>query len=178
MADDDQTVIEWGTFEILSIAPEGARVPSQAVSPDGRQTSLLVEGLTARIDGPGHNAVASVLVGGITPKIPPRATWSAMRADFRGHALLTNGARATIQLGLGRGSDSQTLVAPLPCGETEIEIVRTLYSDVEASSPDPENGEVAYGGITISIMVTVTSIGPNSAALVEFDSIDVDLWMR
>ncbi|PDT50845.1 hypothetical protein ATY30_28370 [Sinorhizobium americanum] len=53
-----------------------------------------------------------------------------------------------------------------------------LYSPVEATLPDSESGEVTYGTITISIMVIVACIGPESAALVEFDSIDLDLWTR
>ncbi|WP_018097645.1 hypothetical protein [Sinorhizobium meliloti] len=178
MVEDEQAVIEWSEFKILSITPTEARVAQPAVSPDGRQISILIEGLTARTDITAQATAASILVGSITPKIPARSTWSAMRADFRGQAVLTNGARTTIQLGLGRASDSQTLTTPLPCGENNVEILRSLYSPVEATLPDSESGEVTYGAITISIMVTVASTGPESAALVEFDSIDLDLWTR
>lgn len=178
MADKEKPVIEWSEFKILSITPAEAKVARPAVSPDGRQISILIDGLTARANFADQSSAASVLVCSITPKIPSKITWSAMRADFRGQAVLANPARTTIQFGLGRASDSQTLATPLPHGESNIDIVRSLYSPVEATLPDPESGEVMYGAITISIMVTVATTGPESAALVEVDSIDIDLWTR
>ncbi len=178
MANNEQVLIEWGELEILSITPAGTKVASHTVSPDGRQLSILIEGLTARTDVNDQPSAASVLVGSIAPKIPANTTWCAMRADFRGQAVLQNGARATIQLGIGQAGDSQSLTTPLPSGENNVAIVRSLYSPVEASFPNPESGEVMYGAITISIMVTAVSTGPLSAALIEIDSIDLDLWTR
>ncbi|MCZ4088726.1 hypothetical protein O3W52_00995 [Ensifer psoraleae] len=59
-----------------------------------------------------------------------------------------------------------------------MEIVQSLYSPVEATLPNPKSGEITYGAVTISIVVTVASTGPESTVLVEFDSVDLDLWMR
>ncbi|WP_269274731.1 hypothetical protein [Sinorhizobium psoraleae] len=101
MADSEQAVIEWSDFRILAITPAEANVASSVLSPDGRQLSILIEGLSARIDTTTVPSAVSVLVGSITPKIPQGTTLSAMRADFRGQAILTNGARATIQWALG-----------------------------------------------------------------------------
>ncbi|MFK3967948.1 hypothetical protein ACI2KT_30710 [Ensifer adhaerens] len=175
MADSKQNVIEWGDFRILSITPPEAKVASPALSPDGRQLSILIEGLTARIDIATVSSAVSILVGSITPKVPHGMSLFAMRADFRGQAILTNGARATIQLGLGRSSDNQTLTSHSDV-EDYVEIVRSLYSPVEATLPNSESGDVTYGAITISIMVTVASTGSESAVLVEFDSVDLELW--
>ncbi|WP_141471766.1 MULTISPECIES: hypothetical protein [Sinorhizobium] len=125
MANNEQAVIDWSEFNVLSITPAEARVVPPAASPDGRQISILIEGFSARIDLKAQPTAVSILAGSITPKIPPGSTWSAMRADFRGHAILTNGARTTIQLGLGLANESQTLTAPLPCGENNVEIVRS-----------------------------------------------------
>lgn len=178
MADSEQGVIEWSDFRILAITPAEAKVASPALSPDGRKLSVLIEGLTARIDIATVPSAVSILVGSISPKVPPGIALSALRADFRGQAILTNGARATIQLGLGRSIDGQTLTSLIPGGEDNVEIVRSLYSPVEATLPNPESGEVTYGAITISIVVTVASTGPESTVLVEFDSVDLELWTR
>ncbi|TPI78495.1 hypothetical protein [Mesorhizobium sp. B2-8-9] len=173
----ETTTIQWGDLSQLAAFPTST-VASVTKSPDGRALSILLEGLEARCDGNGINSATAILVGSIEANIPTATDWTATRADFRGQIALTDGARATIELGLARAVDGQTLVVPLQAGTDSVDFTRTLYSPAEISPLTAEGEAPSYAPLTISIQLTVACAGKASAALAAVDSIDLELWVR
>ncbi|RUX34641.1 hypothetical protein EOA23_00920 [Mesorhizobium sp. M2A.F.Ca.ET.042.01.1.1] len=179
MADLPQaTVIEWSELSQLAVVPAQARVAAVTKAPDGRSVSILMEGLDARCEGKSQKSATAVLVASIDAKIPAGLTWTATRADFRGQLVLTNGGRATVQLGLARGFDSQTVVSPLEGGEDSLQFVRTIYSPAEIWPQVGETDDVFYAPLTVTIQLTLACPGDPSAGLAALDSVDVELWVR
>ncbi|TPK84878.1 hypothetical protein FJ936_13450 [Mesorhizobium sp. B2-4-13] len=179
MADLAQpATIQWEEFSQLAAVPAHSRVASVVKSPDGRSLSILIEGLDAQCEGNGKKSATAVLVGSIEANIPAKTDWTATRADFRGQLALTNGARATVELGLARSVEGQTTVAPLQGGADSIEFVRTLYSPSETALHTAEGEAPSYAPLTISVQLTLTCPGKDSAALAAVDSVDLELWLR
>lgn len=179
MADLAQTAtIEWGEFSQLAAVPAHSKIASVVQAPDGRSLSILLEGVDARCDGSGQKSATAVLVGSVEANIPASTDWTATRGDFRGQLALSEGARATIQFGLARATDAETMVASLDGGGDSVDLIRTLYSPAEAVWPTVGSEAVSYAPLTVSVQLTVSCAGAASAALVAVDAIDLELWVR
>lgn len=179
MADLPQTpVIEWAEVLQLVAAPTGAKIASVAKSPDGRSLSILLEGLEVRCEGRGQKTAVAALAGSIAATIPPNTTWTATRADFRGATILTDGGRATIQLGLAQAFEGQSVVFSSSAGPDSVDFVRTLYSPAESWSASPASEMVSYSPLTFSVQLTLACAGESSSAFAAMDGIDVELWAR
>lgn len=178
MTDLAQTpIIEWEEFSQLAVIPAEAKIASVVKSPDGRSLSILFEGFEARCDGSGKKSAAAVLMGSIEAHLPAKTDWTATRADFRGQVALKDGARATVELGLARAVQGETMVAPLPSDSNSVEFVRTLYSAAEYIPAKADGDVPAYAPLTLSVQLTLSCAG-NSSALAAVDSVDLELWVR
>jgi hypothetical protein len=171
-------IVEWGEISQLASVPAQARAAAVVKSPDGRSLSILLEGLDARCEGKKQKAATAVFVGSIDAKIPAKTDWTATRADFRGQLALTDGGRATVQFGLARGIESQTIVAPLEGDANSVEFVKTLYSPAEAWPQTGGTEGASYAPVIVSIQLTLACPGDSSAGLAAVDSIDLELWVR
>lgn len=179
MADVPPPVIEWAEFVSSTVIPAQAKIAPVSVAPDGRSVSILFEGLEARCDGGRQKTATASLVGSIEPKLPEKTVLKAMRADFRGAAMLTKGGRATVQLGLGQAFDGLTMVAE-PQQETADsgDFLRSIYSAADSVPVAPGSDTFSYAPITISVQLTIACPGESSSALAVLDSIDLELWVR
>jgi hypothetical protein len=173
--------IAWEQVVVQAIFPATAAVDSVAVAPDGRSLSVLLRGLQARCGDAGGGGTASAfLAASIAPQLPGKLDWKATRGEFRGEATIASGARATVTVGLGRAISTRILTADPSQAGTDVSMIETVFSDSDAVRVQKPSGEdeASFAPLTLTVQISLTCPASASAALVDVESIDVELWVR